>query len=201
GAIILDTRPSVEFAVAYIPGSLHISLSGQYASWAARILGLDKHIILVCEDPDHLSESQLRLARVGIEHVDGYLENGIAGWMEAGLGLEYIPGLELDYIPQISPAEFDEVLESEKGKVAILDVREPGEVEAGAIENSIRIPLEQLSARTGELDSDRLIVVHCKGGYRSSIATSILRRAGLRDIADLTGGFDAWQNSRTRVPR
>lgn len=185
GAIVLDTRPAMEFAVAHVPGSLHIGLSGQYASWAARILGLDKHIILVGEDPDQLRESQLRLARVGIEHVDAYLEDGVSGWIEAGY--------RLDYIPQISPTEFAGLLESDKGGISVLDVREPGEVAAGAIENSIRIPLGQLSARSGELDPSKLIVVHCKGGYRSSIAASILRRAGFRDIADLTGGFDAWQ--------
>ena len=74
-------------------------------------------------------------------------------------------------------------------------LREPGEVETGAIENSIRIPLGQLAERTNELDPSKLIVVHCKGGYRSSIATSILRRAGLEEIADLTGGFDAWNSA------
>ena len=75
----------------------------------------------------------------------------------------------------------------------MLDVREPGEVEAGAIEKSVRIPLGQLAGRAGELKANKLMVVHCKGGYRSSIATSILRRAGFRDIANLTGGFDAWK--------
>jgi hydroxyacylglutathione hydrolase len=166
------------------PGSLHIALSGQYASWAARILGLDERIILVGEDADHLRESQLRLARVGIEHVDAYLEDGIIGWITGGY--------ELDYIPQISVQEFLELLAGEKDRIAVLDVRERGEVEAGAIEDSVRIPLGQLQDRSGELDPNKLIVVHCKGGYRSSIATSILRRAGFRDIANLTGGFDAW---------
>jgi hydroxyacylglutathione hydrolase len=185
GAIVLDTRPAMEFAVAHVPGSVHIALSGQYASWAARILGLDKRIILVGEDADQLRESQLRLARVGIEHVDAYLEGGITGWLKGGY--------ELDYIPQISVHEFADLQEQEKDHIAILDVREPGEVETGAFEDSIRIPLGQLVERTGELDPGKLVVVHCKGGYRSSIATSILRRAGLREIADLTGGFDAWK--------
>src|SRR5690242_11963099 len=81
GAIVLDTRPAMQFAVAHVPGSMHIALSGQYASWAARILGLDKRIILVGEDDDHLRESQLRLARVGIEDVQAYLEGGIGGWL------------------------------------------------------------------------------------------------------------------------
>ena len=185
GAIALDTRPAMQFAVAHVPGSIHIALSGQYASWAARILGLDKRIILIGEDADHIRESQLRLARVGIEHVDAYLEDGITGWI--------MGGYELDYIPQISVQEFVELLTTEKDRIEVLDVRERGEVEAGAIENSVRIPLGQLQGRTGELDRDKLVVVHCKGGYRSSIATSILRRAGFRDIANLTGGFDAWQ--------
>ena len=185
GAIVLDTRPAMQFAVAHVPGSVHIALSGQYASWAARILGLDKRIILVGEDADHLRESQLRLARVGIENVQAYLEDGIAGWIQGGY--------ELDYIPQISVQEFAELLEQEKDHIAVLDVREPGEVEAGAMESSIRIPFGQLAGRTGELDREKLLVVHCKGGYRSSVATSILRRAGFRDVANLTGGFDAWK--------
>ena len=185
GAIVLDTRPAMQFAVAHVPGSVHIGLSGQYASWAARILGLDKQIILVGEDADQLRESQLRLARVGIENVKAYLEDGITGWITGGY--------ELDYIPQISVQEFCDLLEKEKDHIAILDVRERGEVEAGAMQNSIRIPLGQLQARTSELDPSKLLVVHCKGGYRSSIATSLLRRAGFRDIANLTGGFDAWK--------
>ncbi len=185
GAIVLDTRPAMEFAVAHVPGSVHIALSGQYASWAARILGLDRRIILVGEDADQLRESQLRLARVGIEHVDAYLDGGITGWIQSGY--------ELDYIPQVTVQELADLQEKEKDHLAILDVREPGEVETGAFEDSIRIPLGQLADRTSELDPTKLIVVHCKGGYRSSIATSILRRAGLQEIADLTGGYDAWK--------
>lgn len=183
GAVVLDTRPAMDFAVAHVPGSIHIALSGQYASWAARILGLDKHIILVGEDAEHLRESQLRLARVGIEKADAYLEDGVSGWVKSGY--------DLDYIPQISATELADLLKQDP--ITVLDVRESTEVQGGAIENSIRIPLGQLAGRTGELDRDKLMVVHCKGGYRSSIATSILRRAGFRDIANLTGGYDAWQ--------
>jgi hydroxyacylglutathione hydrolase len=185
GAVVLDTRPAMQFAVAHVPGSIHIALSGQYASWAARILGLDKQIILVGEDADHLRESQMRLARVGIENVRAYLKDGIGGWIASGY--------ELDYIPQLTVQEFTELLQTEGDHVAVLDVREPGEVAADAMGNSIRIPLGQLPRRTPELPHDKLLVVHCKGGYRSSIATSILRRAGFRDIANLTGGFDAWK--------
>lgn len=189
GAVVLDTRSAMDFAVAHVPGSVHIALSGQYASWAARLLGLDKRIILVGEDADHLRESQLRLARVGIEKAEAYLEDGVSGWVKSGY--------ELDYTPQVSAAELAQLLEQEQ--IAVLDVREAAEVQGGAIEHSIRIPLGQLSARTEELDRERLIVVHCKGGYRSSIATSILRRAGFRDIANLTGGYDAWLAAKNEL--
>ncbi|HEX3967752.1 MAG TPA: MBL fold metallo-hydrolase [Edaphobacter sp.] len=191
--IVLDTRPAMEFAVAHVPGSIHVALSGQYASWAARILGLDKHIILVGEDADQLRESQLRLARVGIEHVDAYLDGGITGWLQGGY--------QLDYIPQITAQELADLQLKERDHLTILDVRESGEVETGAFDNSIRIPLGQLADRTRELDPGKLLVVHCKGGYRSAIATSILRRAGLRDIANLTGGFDAWQATQHQEPQ
>jgi rhodanese-related sulfurtransferase len=185
GAIVLDTRPTMHFAVAHVPGSVHIALSGQYASWAARILGLDKRIILVGEDAGHLRESQLRLARVGIENVQAYLEDGIGGWIRGGY--------ELDYIPQISAPEFTALREDEGDHIAILDVREPAEVEAGGMKGSVRIPLGQLQERIGELDHDKLVVAHCKSGYRSAVATSLLRRAGFRDVANLAGGFDAWK--------
>jgi len=128
GAIVLDTRPAMQFAVAHVPGSVHIALSGQYASWAARILGLDKRIVLVGEDADHLRESQLRLARVGIENVQAYLDDGITGWIKEGY--------ELDYIPQISVQEFAELLDTERDHITVLDVRELGEVEAGAMDGS-----------------------------------------------------------------
>jgi glyoxylase-like metal-dependent hydrolase (beta-lactamase superfamily II) len=187
GVVVVDTRPAMQFAVAHVPASVHIALTGQYASWAARILGLDSRLIIVGEDPEHVRESQLRLARVGLEKVAGYLEDGVAGWIKSGY--------ELEYIPQITVQEFAELQEHEPGRISVLDVREPGELAAGVIENSIRIPLGELARRTNELDRERLLVVHCKGGYRSSIATSLLRRAGFRDIANLTGGFDAWKTA------
>ncbi len=185
GVVVIDTRPTTQFAAAHVPGSLHIALSGQYASWAARILGLSTQLIIVGEDPDHVRESHLRLARVGLESVAGYLADGVAGWVESGY--------ELDSIPQITVQDLVELRNQEPDRVAVLDVRELGELSGGAIGKSLSIPLGKLRARTTELDRGKLLVVHCKGGYRSSIATSLLRRAGFRDIANLIGGFDAWK--------
>ena len=188
GAVVVDTRPAMQFAVAHVPGSIHIALTGQYASWAARILGLGRRLIIAGEDPEHVRESQLRLARVGVENVAGYLADGVVGWIKSGY--------ELDYIPQISAQELVELREQEgPGRIALLDVREAAERESGAVEGSISIPLGKLEARATELDRGKLVVVHCKGGYRSSIATSILRRAGFRDVANLIGGYDAWKTA------
>lgn len=186
GAVVVDTRPAMEFAVAHVPGAVHIALTGQYASWAARILGLDRKLILVTEDDGHVSEAQMRLARVGVENVAGYLKDGVLGWIREGR--------ELEYIPQISVEEFEELRAREK--VNVLDVREPGEREAGAIAGSVGIALGELEKRIGEVPRDGLLVVHCKGGYRSSIATSLLRRAGVVDLANLIGGYDAWKAAR-----
>ena len=187
GGIVVDTRPTTQFAAAHVPGSIHISLTGQYASWAARILGLSTQLIIVGEDPEHVRESQLRLARVGVESVAGYLEDGVAGWVRSGY--------ELDSIPQITVQDLLELRKQEPDRIAVLDVRELGELDGGAIENSVSIPLGRLKSRIGELDAEMLLVVHCKGGYRSSIATSLLRRGGFRNIANLIGGFDAWKAS------
>lgn len=185
GVIVVDTRPTTQFAVGHVPGSVHIALTGQYASWAARILGLDTPLIIAGEDPEHVRESQMRLARVGIENVAGYLADGVAGWIKSGF--------ELDYIPQISVQEFAQLQNQEPDRIAVLDVRELGEVANGVIEHSLCIPLGKLGSRLAEVHREKLLVVHCKSGYRSSIATSVLRRAGFRDIANLTGGFDAWK--------
>jgi len=187
GAVVLDTRTVADFGAAHIPGSVHIALSGQYASWAARVLGVDCRVILMAEDAERGREAQVRLARVGMEKVCGYIRDGIAGWVR--------DGGEVDSISQISAQEFRKLRRNEAGRVAVLDVREPAEREAGSIPRSVGIPLGELPRRTDELDRGQLLVVHCKGGYRSSVACSLLRRAGFRDIANLTGGFDAWQAS------
>lgn len=187
GVVVVDTRPTTQFAAAHVPGSIHIALTGQYASWAARILGLGTALVIVGEDPDHVRESQLRLARVGIEKVLGYLEDGVAGWIRSGL--------ELESTPQITAQDLVQLLKKEPERVAVVDVRENSEREGGSIEGAHWIPLGKLSSKAPQIDPGKLLVVHCRSGYRSSIATSLLRRAGFQDVANLIGGFDAWKAS------
>jgi glyoxylase-like metal-dependent hydrolase (beta-lactamase superfamily II)/rhodanese-related sulfurtransferase len=190
GCVALDTRPTMQFAVAHVPGSVHIALSSQFGAWAARLLGRDARVVLAAEDLSGVRESRVRLARVGMEHVAGYLDTGIAGWIRDGRAA--------DYIPQLTAKECAELIGNEGGAVRLVDVREPSEVAAGAIEGSARIPLIQLPARVDELDRRALIVAYCQGGYRGDIATSLLRRADFPRVANLTGGFDGWKAAGLR---
>lgn len=183
GVVVLDTRSPDQFGAGHVPGSINVPLKGQFASWAARILGLDTPIAIVAEDENLALEAHMRLARVGIENVVGYLQNGVCGWKDAGFSL--------DSIPQVTVQELAAKLGD--GDCSVLDVREPGEVEQGAIADSIRIPLGDLSKQVNQLSRHNSYSVHCKSGYRSSIAVSILRRAGLKNVGNVVGGFDGWK--------
>jgi hydroxyacylglutathione hydrolase len=178
GAIVLDTRPSQQFCAAHIPGAVHIALSGQYASWAATLLGLDSPIVLVAEDDAALEESRLRLARVGIEKIAGGLEHGMSAWTG--------PVAE---IAQITVED----LRRDFAGVQVIDVRRPPEWDGGHIQGARLIPLNRLAASLPELDPARPVAVHCKGGYRSAIAASLIQRAGFENVANVIGGFDAWR--------
>ncbi|HKX00636.1 MAG TPA: rhodanese-like domain-containing protein [Bryobacteraceae bacterium] len=187
GAVVLDTRPTAQFGAGHIPGSVHIALSGQYAAWAGTIIGLETDLILVAEDAEHLTESRLRLARVGIERIAGYLEGGIETWKRENLALEQVP--------QLTVQDLDSLLREKKDQIQVLDVRRQGEWEEGHIDGAMLKPLNQLARMMDELDAARPVAVHCKSGYRSSVASSLLRRAGFRQILNVTGGFDAWKSA------
>jgi hydroxyacylglutathione hydrolase len=188
GATVLDTRPAAQFAAAHVAGSIHIGLSGQFASWAARILGIETKVVLVAEDEAAVREARLRLARVGLEGVAGSMAGGMASWMGEGRPVQPLM--------QISVQDLAGWLREDGDRKTLLDVREPGERGSGSdakiIPGSISIPLPQLEKRLGELDRERTVVVHCKGGYRSSVAASLLERAGFRSVVNLMGGYDAW---------
>ena len=185
GATILDTRPTVQFAAGHIPGSIHIGLSGQFASWAARMLGIESTVVLHAEDDAALEQSRVRLARVGLENVAGYLSGGILGWISAGKPIVSIN--------QLSVQDLAEALSSDSNDWTVLDVRETSERSLeGSIPGSLSIPLPDLPARIGEIRPDANIAVHCKGGYRSAIAASLLQAAGVSRVSDIVGGYDAW---------
>jgi hydroxyacylglutathione hydrolase len=194
-AIVLDTRPSGDYFAAHIPGAVHIALSGQYAAWAGSIIGLDQPIVLLGEDAEHVEESRMRLARVGIERILGYVEGGVRAWQRSGR--------RVAQSAQVSAGELRNLI-ADGNELQVVDVRRPAEWEAGHIAEAHLKPLNQFAvilAANGDsgkklfadLDHARPVAVHCKGGYRSAIATSLLERAGFETVANLTGGFDAWE--------
>ncbi len=185
GEIALDVRTMDEFAIGHVPGSLNIALAGQFASWAATVLGLASHPVLIAETDAQIEEARIRLARVGIEELDGYLAGGVAAWKQSGQPLATVA--------QISPQELQQRLSA--GKVQVLDVRREPEWDAGHVYGATWWPLDNFRVSPPEIDHEVPLAVHCKGGYRSMIAASLLQRAGFRNVFNLIGGFDAWQQA------
>jgi hydroxyacylglutathione hydrolase len=189
GEIALDVRPMDEFAAGHVPGSVNIALGGQFASWAATVLGLATHPVLIAETDAQIEEARLRLARVGIEELDGYLAGGVAAWKQSGQPLATVT--------QITPQDLEDRLGA--GKVQVLDVRREPEWDAGHVEGATWWPLDNFRVSPPEIDHEVPLAVHCKGGYRSMIAASLLQRAGFRNVMNLIGGFDAWQEAKLPV--
>ena len=182
---VLDVRPGDDFAAGHVPGSINIALSGQFASWAGGILGIHSKPILIGETDAQIEEARMRLARVGIEELRGYLAGGVAAWQEAGL-----PVLKT---AQISAQELSQKLCQGSLRAAdVLDVRREGEWQAGHIPDVQCRALDTFPHGLPAMDSGRPVAVHCKSGYRSMIACSLLERAGHRNVINVAGGFDAW---------
>jgi hydroxyacylglutathione hydrolase len=188
GAWVLDVRAGEKFAACHVPGSVNIGLSGQFASWAGAMLGIHSRPVLVGEKREQIEEARLRLARVGIEDLRGYLAGGISEWQRARL-----PVLGT---PQISVQELSSRLSSSGGGRAdgfvVLDVRREGEWNAGHILGAEWKALDTFPQSLPKMDASGMVAVHCKSGYRSMIACSLLERAGHRNVVNVVGGFEAW---------
>ncbi|HUI54207.1 MAG TPA: rhodanese-like domain-containing protein [Bryobacteraceae bacterium] len=180
GVTLLDTRASAYYCSGHVPDSVQIGLGGQFAAWAGSVIGLDRDVILIAEDQKAAEEARMRLARVGIERVAGVLSEGIAGWARAGL--------PLNFIDQITVQD----LHSNLGDYAVVDVRRRPEWDAGHIDGAALRPLDGLRTGMQSLDPGRPTAVHCKGGYRSAIACSLMEAGGFREVVNVIGGFDAW---------
>jgi glyoxylase-like metal-dependent hydrolase (beta-lactamase superfamily II)/rhodanese-related sulfurtransferase len=183
GGVVLDTRPAAQSGTGHVPGSIHIGLSGQFASWAGTLLSAETPLVLVAEDPERVSEAHLRLARVGLENIVGFLSGGVLAWHESGRPLARTDQIGVDELAR----------RLEAGEVAqLVDVRRPGEWSAGHIAQARHVPLHELAARVQDLDSTRPVTAICAGGYRSSMATSLLERSGFEKVTNVVGGMTAW---------
>ena len=186
GEIALDVRPGDEFAAGHVPGSVNIALSGQFASWAGTVLGLSSHPVLIAATDAQIEEARTRLARVGIEALDGYLAGGVEAWKQAGLPVATVAQVTVD----------DLNAQLRSGGLQVLDVRREPEWDAAHINDAVWWPLDNFKVSPPEIDHDVPLAVHCKGGYRSIIACSLLQRAGFGRVLNVVGGFDAWQQAK-----
>ncbi len=183
GAQILDVRDPAEYAKGHLAGTVNIGLGGQYANWAGTVLNPGKPIVIIAE-PGRESEAALRLGRIGFDHVKGYL----AGGMEALAGR---PDLVRATDRISAPLVAKDLTGADPP--LLLDVRNPREWTAKHIEGSVNMPLNHLEERVDEIPRDRRIAIHCAGGYRSSIAASILHRHGVTRFVEMAGGLAAWE--------
>jgi hydroxyacylglutathione hydrolase len=184
GHLILDTRTAANYGTGHIPGSLNIGLSGQFASWAGSLIQPDIPLIIVAEDLDSVREARTRLARVGIERVSGYLKGGLLAWHEAGLPLAKTEQISVDELRNRM---------DEKSIDMIIDVRRMPEWNSTHIESAYHMPLNHLAQSALSLDRSAKIGVICAGGFRSSIASSVLEQLGFRNVSNVVGGMAAWK--------
>lgn len=191
GHHVLDVRTAADYGAMHVPGSLNIGLGGQFASWAGTLIPMETPLIIVADSDSRVDEAMMRLARVGIESVKGYLEGGIAAWTDAKL--------DTASIEQISVDELRERL-GRADELRVLDVRRPTEYRDGHVPRAESFPLgPQLGDAVSRLEADRKTAVICAGGYRSSAATSMLERQGFRRLLNVTGGTNAWISSGYEV--
>lgn len=181
GAWILDTRPSTLFTLGFVPGSVSVGLDGRFAEWAGQILPYNQQLVLVTEAGKE-QESITRLARVGIDNVQGYLRGGYEGWQAAGENIDLIIDIEPDEFAMDLP--HDDLIE-------VIDVRKPSEFEGAHVKGATNAPLDSLAdpLNIAMIDDTHNLYIHCAGGYRSVIAASLLKRQGYHNLRNVLGGF------------
>ena len=182
GALILDTRAAETFAQGFVPNSINIGIDGSFAPWVGALIPDIKQQILLVTDPGREQEVVTRLARVGYDYVIGYLDGGFEAWQKAGM--------ETDQITQISAAELAGLLKQHPG-LHVLDVRKESEFASEHVSGAENTPLDDVNASMTQIEPDKTYYVHCAGGYRSMVFTSILRARGFDNLIEIKGGFKA----------
>lgn len=181
GAWILDTRTSTTFTNGFVPDSISIGLDGRFAEWAGILLPFDQPLVLVTEAGKE-KESAVRLARVGIDKVQGYLEGSYEGWEQAGEKIDMIVDIEPEELAMDIPHD---------NRLEILDVRKPGEYDNGHVKGATNVPLDTLRdpLNMAMINDENNLYIHCAGGYRSVIAASLLKRQGYHNLRNVLGGY------------
>jgi glyoxylase-like metal-dependent hydrolase (beta-lactamase superfamily II)/rhodanese-related sulfurtransferase len=183
GHTLLDVRSAADFGAGHVPGSLNIGLGGQFAIWSGVLISMGTPIVIVAESEEKVDEAVMRLARVGLETVKGYLHDGVDAWRAAGL--------ELARVPQITVDDLHSLIEKQT-ELQVLDVRREAEFNSGHVPHAFPAELSKLEKTKLTLDPAKPTAVICAGGYRSSAATSILEERGFTNLLNVTGGTGAW---------
>ncbi len=191
GAVPLDTREPADFAAGHLRGALNVGLDGRFAEWAGDVLAPGTEIVLV-GDPSVALESRVRLARIGFDDVVGHLADPRQLFMDRPDLVETSSRVSIERLAELVGLLPD---------IQLVDVRSPGETAGGTLPGARPIPLARLVASLDELDREAPVVVNCASGYRSMIASSLLRHAGFSDVSDLVGGYDAWAAAGLPVAR
>ena len=189
GAQLLDTRDQSEFEGGHVRGAFNVGLGGSFATWCGTVLDQGRPVVLIAE-PGRELEAATRLGRIGFDTVAGYLAGGMQQFAARPAAVERI-----ERITAASAAE----LQGGPDAATLLDVRADGEWAEDHIPGAVHIPLSQLAERLDELSRDQPLIVYCASGYRSSIATSLLRRAGYEQVTNLVGGLAAWKAAQLQT--
>jgi glyoxylase-like metal-dependent hydrolase (beta-lactamase superfamily II)/rhodanese-related sulfurtransferase len=193
GAILLDTRPPLEFASGHLPGAINVPADGRFAETAGMVLTPDQEIVVIAADGRH-AEAIVRLSRIGFDKVGGYLADPEATLLARSERVQRAS--------RVTPVRLSEHMANEASaqRPVVVDVRNAAEREGGCIPGALHIPLAELRRRMAEIPADRPAVVYCAGGWRSSVAASLLRHAGRHDVSDVLGGFAAWRAVTNPLP-
>lgn len=189
GAVILDTRSADEFCKGFVPGSINIGLSGDFAPWVgALIVDVNQSLLLVTESGKE-EEAVTRLSRVGFDNVQGTLKGGFQSWVDSKK--------EIDSVHRISAEQFEKELKDSGSEV--VDVRKASEFDAEHVISAVNKPLAYLNDWIRDVNPNKHLFIHCAGGYRSMIAASILQSRGYRNFTEIKGGFKAI--AETGIPK
>ncbi len=181
--VVLDTRAATVFTQGFVPGSISIGLEGRFAEWAGNLLPFDKKLVLITERGKE-KETVVRLARVGFENFAGYLEGGFEMWQNKGEEIDLI--IDVDADEAVMDIPFDE-------NMVIVDVRREAEFANEHMKDAINLPLENLTdpASMAAINDNDNLYIHCASGYRSVIASSLLKRQGIHNLRNITGGWNS----------
>ncbi len=189
--VLLDTRSAATFTTGFVPGSISIGLEGRFAEWAGALLPFDENIVLVCEQGKE-EESITRLARVGFEKISGYLSGGFEAWQQAGEDIDMIIDVEADELAMDLPHD---------DNLVVVDVRKETEFAEGHVKDAVNLPLAEMNdpGLIANIEDRDNLYVHCAGGYRSVIASSILKKQGFHNLRNVVGGFEKIKEQKLEI--